>query len=170
MCLTGCTPSNNPASDPDAGAPACNPVMQNCPCCCVLSIHQLTFSGAGFHRINKDTQGDFPAPEWDDGRAAADQSPVSYVRNTPIAFTAAFSVTTPACRAGETVQLKAKATLGGIPMEWTGSVTVNPGDAAVSASPGDRPLPNAVGIFESSDISWQTNRCNAWMDGSRHNS
>lgn len=164
MCLTGCTPNSSPGSGSGAAASACNPTVQSCPCCCVLKIKELTFSGAGFHKVDKDTLGDFPTPEWVDGRA--DQSPVSYARNTKLAGSAKFAVTTAACRAGESVQLRGKVSFGAVSMELTGSATVNPGDTEASGTlTSDKPFADEVGIFESSDITWETNRCSAGWTG-----
>ncbi len=121
----------------------------------VLQIKELTYSGNNV--VEKDTTGNFSSPEWVDGRAQADQAPVSYKRGQNVAFTAKFKVTTAPCRA-EAVAVKGSATFGSASLEWTGTVTVNPGDTEVSVSlTSNNPLPNAVGIFEASDISWQMN-------------
>jgi hypothetical protein len=88
-----------------------------------------------------------------DGRA--DQSPVSYARNKKVTFTAKFKVTTAPCRT-ESVDIKGTATFGSASLQWTGSVSVNPGDTAASvALASDSPLENKVGLFESTDIAWQ---------------
>jgi len=159
MCLAGCSSTSSPSADPGANEPACNPAVQTCACCSVLSIKELTF--AGNHVVEKDTIGDFPSPEWVEGRAQSDQSPVSYARNTKISLRAKFKVTTAACRAGETVEITGTATMGAASLKWTKTVTVNPGDKEVTAwMSSDNPLPNAVGIFENSTISWQMNPCN----------
>jgi Carboxypeptidase regulatory-like domain len=121
----------------------------------VAAVQQLTFTGNNV--VEKDTTGNFPSPEWIDTRAQADQSPVSYARNKNIAFTAKFKVTTHPCRS-EAVEIKGTASFGSTNLEWTGSVTVNPGDNDFSlALTSNNPLPNEVGIFETSDISWQIN-------------
>jgi hypothetical protein len=86
---------------------------------------------------------------------------VSYVRNTPVAFTAKFKVTTNACRASELIAVKGKATFGSASLEWNGSFTVGPGATEGSVVlTSDNPLPNEVGIFESTDITWEMNPCN----------
>jgi hypothetical protein len=148
-----------PITERKPGAPVAassEPVVD--PCCCVLKIKELTFSGAGFHKVENDTLGDFPTPEWLDGRA--DQSPVSYARNTKLTISTKFAVTTAACRGGESVQLRGKVTFGSVSMELTGSTTVNPGDTEVPGTlTSDKAFPDEVGIFESSDITWETNRC-----------
>jgi hypothetical protein len=122
----------------------------------VIKIKQLAFTGN--NPVENDTTGNFASPEWLDGRAQKDQLPVSYARNKNMAFNATFTVTTaPSCT--ETVTVKGNATFGSASLEWTGTVTVNPGDAGKDLSPvsltSDNPLPNAIGIFESTDITWQ---------------
>ena len=116
-----------------------------------VTIKELAFTGNNV--VEKDTTGDFTSPEWVDGRA--DQSPVSYARNRKISFVAKFKVTVQPCRA-ESVDVKGSATFGSVALQWTGSITVNPSDSEVSvALSSDNPLENKVGIFESSDITWQ---------------
>ena len=163
MCLTGCASPPPPTAGAGANAPACNPLTQSCPCCAVLAIQELTFSGNNV--VENDTTGNFPSPEWVNGRAQAAQSPVAYARNHRVAFSAKFRVTTPACRAGETIDVRGTATFGSASLEWTGSTTVNPGDPDATVSlTSNNPLPNQVGIFESSDITWQVNRCSGgWV-------
>lgn len=158
MCLTGCSKPQPASQDAGANTPACDPNTQSCPCCSAIAIKELAYSGLNV--VEKDTTGNFPSPEWVDGRAQADQSPVSYARNRNISFSAKFKVTTAACRAGETVDVKGNATFGGQSLEWTGTVTVNPGDTDVSISlTSNNTLPNQIGIFETTDITWQMNPC-----------
>jgi hypothetical protein len=136
----------------DGGSPPCT-------CCAQVAIKELAFTGN--NKVDKDTLGPFPSPEWLDGRAQTDQSPVSYVRNTQVAFTAKFKVTTGACKSGESIEVKGTATFGSASLEWTGSFTLNPGATEASvALTSNKPLPNEVGIFESTDITWQMNPCN----------
>jgi hypothetical protein len=125
-----------------------------------LMIQQLTFSGN--NPVENDTTGPFTPPEWVAGNAQ--QSPVSYKRNTPIGLTAVFNVTTPPCM-NETVQIKGTATFGSASLEWDGTVTVGPNDTTVSVNlTSNQPLANEVGIFESSDITWQCNPVNrGWI-------
>jgi hypothetical protein len=123
----------------------------------VLKIKQLAFTGN--NPVENDTMGNFAPPEWLDGRAQSAQLPVSYARNKNMAFNATFTVATaPSCT--ETVTVQGNATFGSASLAWTGTVTVNPGDAgkdlpALSLT-SDNPLPNAIGIFESTDITWQS--------------
>ena len=120
-----------------------------------VKIKQLAFTGN--NPVENDTAGVFAPPEWVDGRAQNDQLPVSYARNKKIGVNAIFTVTVaPSCT--ETVTVKGTATFGAASVELTGSVTVNPGDAgkdlaAVSLT-SNNPLPNNIGIFESTDITW----------------
>lgn len=124
----------------------------------VLAIKELAFSGNNV--VEKDTQGGFPSPEWSDGRAQADQSPVAYARNKKMSLKAKFSVKTAPCRS-ESVAVKGTAKFGSASLEWTGTVTVNPGDSDVTVSlTSNSPLANEVGIFESSDIRWIMNPSN----------
>jgi hypothetical protein len=119
----------------------------------VITIDQLTYSGNTV--VNKDTIADFPKPEWQNGRA--EQSPVSYARNTKVVFDAVFKVTTAPCRP-EKVDVKGAATFGSVSLEWVGNVTVSPGDSQATLTlTSNNPLANEVGIFEVSDISWQMN-------------
>jgi hypothetical protein len=160
MCLTGCSSSSSPSSGSGANTPACDPNTQSCPCCSAVSIKELAFSGNNV--VEKDTTGDFPSPEWVLGRPQADQAPVSYARNRNVSFTAKFAITTAACRAGETVEVKGNATFGAASLEWTGTLTVNPGDTEASTTlTSNNKLPNEIGIFESTDIHWQMNPCSA---------
>lgn len=152
-------------SSPGGGggsAPACNPAVQSCRCCTRLTIKEITFSGNNI--VEKDTTGNFPSPEWLDSRADADQSPIAYARNKHISMSAKFSVSTAPCLASESVEIKGQATFGSATLTWTGSVSVSSGDTEVTASlTSNNPLPNAVGIFESSAITWQSNACgNGW--------
>ncbi len=164
MCLTGCSKPSSSSSGSGAGAPACNPAVQSCTCCSAITIKELTFTGNNV--VEDDTTGNFPSPEWVDGRAQSDQSPVSYARNRTISLDAKFKVTTAACRGGESVEIKGKATFGSATLEWSGSTTVNPGDTEVTASmTSNSPLPNAVGIFETTDITWQMNPCGKGWSG-----
>ena len=118
-----------------------------------ITVKQLTFSGHTV--VEQDTTGDFAKPEWLDGRA--DHSPVSYARNVKVAFEAKFKVATAPCRP-EKVDIKGSATFGSASLEWTATVTVSPGDTEATATlSSNNALPNAVGIFESTDIVWQMN-------------
>ena len=121
----------------------------------VIAIQQLDFTGHNI--VEKDTTGNFPAPEWIAGRVQADQCPVAYARNTKVRFTARFRVVTPPCRT-ENVAVKGTATFGAAVLQWSSSVSVAPGAATVSvALTSDQPLANEIGIFESNDISWEMN-------------
>jgi hypothetical protein len=121
----------------------------------VVSVLALDYSG--HNKVERDTTGDFPAPEWKAGRAQADQSPVAYPRHTKIAFSAKFKVDTAPCRP-EVVEVKGQATFGPASLEWAGTVTFNPGDAEFTvALTSKQPLANEVGCFDSNDITWQFN-------------
>ncbi len=153
-----CDRKTTPPSPGGGGAPA-GSAVQSCPCCSRLQIKELAFSG--HHPVEKDTTGLFAAPEWQAGRADADQAPVAYTRNQKIAFTAKFTVTTQPCKGAESVQIQGTGVFGSVTLEWTGTTTVNPGDIEVSVSlTSNQPLPNAVDLFESSPITWSMNPCN----------
>lgn len=117
-----------------------------------LSLKELTFKGN--NPVDNDTLGNFPAPEWKAGRAQTDQAPIAYARNQKILLDAKFTVDVQPSLA-ETVEVSAKAKFGAASLKWTGTVTVNPGDAQVALSlASDHALPNEVGRFETSDIAW----------------
>ena len=130
----------------------------------VITIQKLTFSGNNV--VEKDTTGDFPSPEWVEGRPQADQSPVAYARNKKIVCKPEFKVTTAPCRT-ESVAVKGTVTLnfktsGSRSLEWIGTVTVKPRDKNKTVTPSasltsNIALADEVGIFESSDITWQMN-------------
>lgn len=122
-----------------------------------VAIHQLDF--ADKNRVERDTKGLFPPHEWVEGRAADQQAPVRFTRNTAMAFKATFKVVATPCR-HETVEVKGNATFGTAKVEWKGTVNVSPSDKPgkllpVLALSGTPALPDAVGLFESSDITWQ---------------
>lgn len=128
----------------------------------VIKIKQLTFTGN--NPVDKDTDplgfGPTGSADWEDGRPQEKQYPVAYARNKNVGLTAVFTVVTaPLC--DESVEVKGSATFGSASLEWISSVTVHPGDKG-KVLPGltltsNNALPDAVGIFESSDISWQMN-------------
>lgn len=117
-----------------------------------LSLKELTFKGN--NPIDNDTFGNFPAPEWKVARAQTDQAPVAYARNQKIILDAKFAVDVQPSLA-EPVEISAKTKFGSSSLEWKGTVNVNPGDTQVTLNlTSDRTLPNEVGCFETSDISW----------------
>jgi len=121
-----------------------------------LKIEEVTFSGN--HRVDKDTKGLFPAPEWKSGRATSAQSPICYMRNRKIRLTAKFKVTANPC-ANESVKIRGRETFGGINLEWTGSVTVGPSDTWVTTSTlvSDKAIPDKVACYDPADIAWHYN-------------
>jgi hypothetical protein len=123
-----------------------------------LAIKELTFSGG--HSVEKDTLGNFPSPEWLDSRSQADQSPISYKKNTKIQLTAKFKVTTQPSST-ESVDIKGDATFGSATLQWTGTVSVSPTATEVTISASSAPLPDQVDCFEAQDITWQMNPAGA---------
>jgi len=144
------------SANPTVTAAATTPAeLHVCHIHAVLAIKELAFSGNNV--VEKDTTGNFASPEWQDGRGQADQAPVAYSIGKKISFAAKFKVSTAPCQA-ESVAIKGTASFGSASLEWTGSVTVNPGDTEVSVSlTSNNAAGSTVGIFESSDISWQMN-------------
>ena len=120
-----------------------------------ITIKSLEYSAHNV--VEKDTTGNFTAPEWLKGRAPADQSPVAYARKKNVAFKATFEVTTKPCRP-ETVAVRGAAAFGPANLEWEGNVSVGPGDAEVTLSlTSKQPLADEVGFFDASDIGWEMN-------------
>jgi hypothetical protein len=117
-----------------------------------LSLKELTFKGN--NPVDNDTLGNFPAPEWKSGRAQTDQAPIAYCRNKKITMEGKFAVDVQPSVA-EPVEISAKAKFGSASLEWIGTVNVNPGDTQVTlALVSNYPLPNEIGRFETSDITW----------------
>ena len=125
-----------------------------------LTIKELTFSGG--HSVEKDTLGNFPSPEWLDTRTQADQSPISYKKNTKIQLTAKFKVSTQPSST-ETVEIKGDVAFGSAALQWTGTVSVSPTDteATMPVATSSAPLPDQVDCFDAQDITWQMNPAGA---------
>lgn len=138
------------------------------PCCSTFKIKELTFTNG--RRVEKDTMGDFPSPEWVDGRAAADQSPISYARGKKIALKAKFQVATAACQS-EDVNIRGSAQFGSDAFEWNASLTVTPADTEVTVSlTSDASLANQVALIENeaADITWEADTCGqGWADAGK---
>ncbi|HMD97112.1 MAG TPA: carboxypeptidase-like regulatory domain-containing protein [Terriglobia bacterium] len=119
-----------------------------------LVIREIAFSGN--HVVEQDTLGDFSSPEWVEGRSQ--QSPVCYTRNTSVQLTAKFRVTTHPSGT-EAVQVRGTATLGSATLQWTGSVSVDPGDNEVTTATltSSAALPNQIDCFDPADINWEFN-------------
>jgi hypothetical protein len=117
-----------------------------------LTVLEVSFKGN--HKIDKDTLGDFGTPEWVLGRA--EQFPVCYTRGKKIKLTVKFKVVTKPT-ASETVAIKGTARLGGVDMEWTGSVKVAPGDTEVTTAEmtASAALADQVDCFEPAQITWE---------------
>ncbi len=157
--LLGSSPPSSPASGAGASAPASGPSITSCTCCAEVTISELAFTGNNV--VENDTTGDFRSPEWQEGRAQSDQSPVSYARNRRISFSAKFRVTTAACLASESIAIRGRASFGSAALEWSGSFNLAPADTQATVSlTSDNSLVDEVGIFESTDISWEMNPCN----------
>jgi hypothetical protein len=121
-----------------------------------IQILEITFSGN--HPVEKDTLGNFPAPEWRAGVAASANSPVCYTRNTRVQLTTKFRVTQQPS-ASESVEVKGNATFGAATLEWLGTVTVAPSDTEVTtpALTSNVSLPNEVECYDPASITWQAN-------------
>ncbi len=121
-----------------------------------LQVKEITFGGN--HVVEKDTLGNFPSPEWRRGRAAADNSPVCYARNTPVSMTAKFDVTRQPS-ASETVEVRGRGTFGSATLEFLSSITVSPGDVEVTVSglASATNLPNQVACYDPANITWEAN-------------
>lgn len=155
----------------DAGTAPCDPLLQSCggpPVVhAVLQVKEITFGGN--HVVEKDTAGPFVAPEWVRGRAAADNAPVCYARNTTMTITAKLDVTQKPS-AADAVDVRGRATLGPAQLEWNGSVTVNPGDSEVSVAGmvSTGTLPNRVTFFDPGSIDWESNAAmTGWKSAGR---
>ena len=159
MSLTGCDRSTPPSSGSGAGTSACDPTTATCPFAhvhTVLAIKEVAFMGNNL--VEKDTLGNFPSPEWVEGRAQADQAPVSYAQNRKVQLTAKFRVAR-SPSASEVVEIVGTATFGSARLIWNGTVTVNPVDTEVTTAllTSGAALPNHVECYESGDIAWQFN-------------
>ncbi len=158
--MPGCTPTKK------SGAVAkkkpttpCGSTAKPCPATMVhasLDIIEITF--AGNHRVEKDTQGYFGAPEWQKGRVAQDNSPVCYTRNNAVRLDAKFKVMRKPS-AAETVEIKGQATFGSATIDLTGSGSVSPSDNEITVSglTSAANLPNEVVCFDNVNIPWQAN-------------
>ncbi len=119
-----------------------------------LRLDELRFSAN--HPVEKDTHGNFPQPEYKQGRA--DQFPVCYTRNTRISVTATFEVVTPPC-ASEVVEIRGRENFGTQSLEWTSTVTVAPSASSVTTSVmiSSAEIPDEVACYDPADIAWHYN-------------
>ena len=116
----------------------------------ILMLKSVTFSAN--HPVEKDTTGNFAAPEWLRGRTS--QWPVCYTRGKSINITATFDVLL-GPTSGEDVAIRARMDLGGgAALEWNGSVHVGVDETEVTTSemPSSGPLPNQVACFDPAGI------------------
>ena len=128
-----------------------------------LLIREVAFTGNNV--IEQDTLGNFGSPEWLEGRAP--QFPVCYTRNKNVQLTAKFRVTTHPSGT-ETVQIRGTATLGAATLQWSGSVSVAPGDNEVTTPTltSSATLPNQIAFFDPANITWDFNPAGAgWASG-----
>lgn len=118
----------------------------------VLQILRITF--AGNHPVERDTLGNFVAPEWQRGRRR--QWPLCYTRNTKVRLRATFRVII-SPTATETVAVRGRATVGAATLEWSGDVTVSPSDDEVTTAEleSSANLPNHVAYFRRVAINWE---------------
>lgn len=118
----------------------------------IIALKELTFSGN--HLVDKDTRGVFSPPEWVNGRSQ--QWPVCYTRVKNIKLKAKFEVMAPPT-ATETVKVKGVVKLDQTTLEWTGSVSVSPGDKEVTTGEltSSAPLPNYVACYDPMTIQWE---------------
>ncbi len=92
------------------------------------------------------------------GQDAADvQSPACFVRGQPVRITEARLEVTEAPTETETVRVQANLNLPGVAARLEGTVTVNPGDAAVvlGAAVATQPLPDEVLCVDGWSVQWQ---------------
>jgi len=118
-----------------------------------LLLKSVTFSSN--HVVERDTKGNFSPPEWSRGRSR--QWPVCYTRHTTVKLKAHFIVVT-SPTATENVTVKGRSEFeDGPTLEWTGSVSVSPGDTEVATEvlSSNDVLPNHVARFERFSIQWE---------------
>ncbi len=129
---------------------------------CVLAIKQITFEDN--HKIDKDTLGDFGSPEWINGRAEKDQSPVCYTRKKKVKLTAVFKVTTKPSK-DEQVKITGASIFDAQNLEWTCDVTVQPTDTEITttAMTSSKTLPDYVGYYNKAAIKWGFNPANCGL-------
>jgi hypothetical protein len=137
---------------PEFADPANTVILANFQNHSVLSIRKVVF--AANHPVDRDTRGNFPAPEFLSGRLA--QWPVCYTRNKNVKLTATFTVMAPPTST-ETVKVKGVARLGSATLEWKDSVSVSPGSKEVTTGQltSSAPLPNQVACYDPAVIEWE---------------
>jgi hypothetical protein len=163
MCHTETKTPPAPSSGPDASVPACGPTP--CPIThAALMVKELTFGGTT--PVEKDTLGNFVPPEWEDGRVPTDQAPVRYTRNLSVSISAKFRITKQPS-AGESVLIRATATFGSVTLQWSGTVSVSPGDteATLPMTASSGPLADQVDCFDASPIQWEMNPASQGWSG-----
>ena len=135
----------------ELGETACVPVTADpIKAHAILMLKSVTFSAN--HPVEKDTTGNFAAPEWLRGRTS--QWPVCYTRGKSMNITATFDVLL-GPTSGEDVSIRARMDLGGgAVLEWNGSVHVGVDQTEVTTSemPSSGPLPNQVACFDPAGI------------------
>jgi hypothetical protein len=117
-----------------------------------LQLKEVRF--ASNHVVERDTLGNFAAPEWSNGRP--EQWPVCYTRGATVSLTAVFQVVV-SPTASETVSIRGRAQLGSALLEWTGSVQVAPGTSEVKTAQlaSSATLPNEVACYDPAVINWE---------------
>jgi hypothetical protein len=121
----------------------------------ILEIYEITF--AGNHIIEKDTQGNFAAPEWISGRAANQQSPVCYTRNNQIQISARFKVTNRPTE-NEGLEIRGTATFGAANLTWTDNTPTATTGGNYLTPPtmtSDNPIPDQVDFYDPLVITWE---------------
>lgn len=152
----GCNPS--PPGSNGGGNPAGAP---NKPCNspCRLRLDELSFKDN--HVVEKDTAGNFVAPEWKHGRSASDNAPICYTRNTSLKVDVKFVVTQQPC-SSETVSIEGKTNVGGTDITFTASLNVSPSATELTTTiTGNPALPNEVNCIDTLDITWSYNKSGA---------
>jgi hypothetical protein len=106
------------------------------------------------HVVEKDTLGNFVAPEWLHGRK--EQWPVCYTRGATVSLIAVFQVVI-SPTTSETVAVRGRTNLGSVTLEWTGSVQVAPGATEVRTVQlsSSATLPNEVACYDPAEIAWE---------------
>jgi hypothetical protein len=129
----------------------------------MVGVIQIDFTAN--HVVEKDALGDFAGPEWMSARAAADQSPICYVRGASVPLAVVLRVLR-APTGTESVVLRGRATVGTATLEWTCTVSVSPGsiDVSTPSMTSSAPLPNVVACYDPLTIAWEANAAGTgWM-------
>ena len=119
-------------------------------------INQVTYSGASFHNVAKDSDGSvYGIPQWTD---TGNKFPVSYTRNTTVSVSARFELDNTVTGASITVQGEGP---GGFHVE--GPATIAGTTVTFPTTAFAQALPNTIKRFDPFEIQWQVS-----LDGGAH--